>query len=243
MRFSRQKIVNLRYVRYFVLFLAPFLARPSDFSGRHTHAVYGLMKTIPFVPIAPAALFASAYVTLTWEIVENIDWSGIDHTTAIECTRFMVSQAKWASYVSIFAFTYLISGIRWTWYIVMRYFTNLIRRDNLKTANVPWRFFIFHTSGLAMWLGVLMQGFAYILAQDFKHPFSTIQAYLNTHPLTWLLSSMAVIGLLQIVAWNSKRIKEEIYLTKSMRFFVTSCSVLAWVMAFAADLAMMHYRI
>jgi hypothetical protein len=193
-------------------FFLPFTARPSQFVQRKVHPVYGKISGIPFAPLIPASwIFAKANVTMFEAHITNDFWQGKSATEIISLNNDIVNLNYLIGFIFVFLLIHAVSSIKYLWHLGVRKITDKTRNDGQISSPVPLKFFIFHTSGLAWWLGVYMLAFSFITKFFPSNPFTTIYNFFEEN-LLWKGAAGTILIFLLVKYYESNtQIFMEIY--------------------------------
>lgn len=195
-------------------FVLPFKARPSEFSGRTVHHLYGRVGGIPLVPLIPAWIFGKASeinAKSGAKMVANKVWAGKSHEEAISGALHHIDISYYVSFLSVILLVYTVSCFKFGWHFFMRKLVDRFRKDGKLTNPAPVQFFIFHTSGIASWFGAMFWLLSIVNSFFPGQQFSTIDRFFDRNAL-WSVA-FGLLFLLLIVKYynNNTEIFMEIY--------------------------------
>jgi hypothetical protein len=176
------------------------------------------MSGIPFAPLVPASfIFASAYVMIiSAEFLANGFWNEKSAAEIISFNDYLNKITYSVGFISVCLMIYGVSLLKYLWHLGMRKITDRTRRDGRISGPAPLQFFIFHTSGVASWLGVIMLAFAITIKLFPRRPFTTIDEFFREN-LSWKLAAGALLILFLVKYFESNtRIFIEIYKNENL---------------------------
>jgi hypothetical protein len=188
------------------------------------------MSGIPFAPLVPASfIFASAYVMIMNaenKLFANDIWSGKSAAEIISRHDVEVKMTYWVGLILVLLMIYAVSFIKYFWHLGVRKFTDKIRKDGQISDPAPVQFFIYHTSGVASWFGILWLAFAITNMFFPGHPFTTIDKFFKENVL-WGAAFGAVVLLFFVKYYESNtQILSEIYRNKELVSKVRAASLI-----------------
>lgn len=181
--------------RCIVLFLTPFLLKPSQFAKSNPNN--SLYRKLGFlVPITPAWLFSLA-ATYTVRAFMDSGIFGIVESSRTEIANFermLPLQSAIFSYIAIPLAVYIFSISNW---LIHELTCFVIRKVYTEVRNVDFRFYLVKWCGRAVWLSVMMLGMgvatSYADALVNGGEFLTVFAEKHSVLFTILVLTMVVI--------------------------------------------------
>ena len=181
--------------------------RPSEFVHRKFHPLYGRVNGVPFVALAPAFIIVTAYDMIvkaeTKFFANDVNiWSGKSPSEIISSNQQLETASHWGTLVLALLAIYGISLVKYLWHSVLRKITDKIRTDGQIANPAPVQFFIFHTSGVASWLGITMLIFAVTSTFFPGRPFTVMDEFIKENFL-WGAALGAVLLLIMAKYYES----------------------------------------
>ena len=204
---------------------------------RNVHPLYGKVTGIPLVAVPPAVLFASAFhmfANAETKFLANDVWKGKSAVEIISITQNIFQMTHWAGFIYILLMIYAVSLMKYLWHLVMRKITDKVRKDGKIAGPAPVQFFIFHTSGVASWLGIIMIAFSIKNGFFPGHPFTAIDEFFRQNFL-WKCALGAVLLVFWVKYYESNtQIFMEIYKNKSLVSTVRIASLIIPIVLFVS---------
>jgi hypothetical protein len=211
MRVPFRKLAKTTWGSHVVTFLLPFMARPSEFTGRKLHRLYCRVSGVPLAPLFPAGLFAQAFSMNASTIAEHYEWQRLDVHEAIKQSQMMISESHWTAFGLTYVCIELIAVSRWGWHFLMGKLCDRWRTDGQKAKIAPLQFFTFQTSGLASWFAVYIVALFFVQKFAYGSLFTTVAGFFNSRPL-WGAAVLSMFLLFTVkFCQNNTEVLTEIY--------------------------------
>ena len=184
-----------------ILFFVPFRARPSHFGGGDEHPLFGNTAGIPIWPaLAVSWLYAISLRLSMATYMEHTEWNQATGE-AVAHSLSLLSFAFWETLCMTFVALQMVAALRWGWHMVLRRITDRGRIDGETSGTALWRFFVFHTCGIATWFALWSLVISVTNKYYFGHPFSTIAEFVAPNNLWgWALFACFVFFVVKLLS-------------------------------------------
>ena len=204
--------------------------------NKYVRTIYGPLRISETLPLLTTGVFVFAFNKLAFNIAEHMDLGATSQEQVVERTQHLVGGLRLASYIDAVLGIYIVASIRWMWHKGMCRIVDRTRPAEIRSRDASWHFFLLHTSSCAFWMGLMMLGFAYITAYNFKEPFQTVDNFVNNHVLLAGALCLPITGMMNTYMRTSRFITHDIYITKWTARIVRGTS---WVVVFALPVALL----
>jgi hypothetical protein len=187
----------------------PFRARPSHFVRGGEHPLFGNTAGIPIWPaFVASSLFATSFRLSMATYMEHNEWNQATGE-AVAHSLSQLSFAFWETVCVVFVALQMVAALRWGWHIFLRKITGQTGISGANFSLALWRFFVFHTCGIAMWFALCELTISVTNKYYFGHPFTTIAEVMAPNSLWgWALFACFVFFVVRLYQSNTEILLE-----------------------------------